>query len=246
MKIVLVSERESLRKQISTHFHPQGLEIIQYWNPIKAMDNLEEIDPDVVLFSAKDFPRHWKPFLTFLRSIRDREQVVFVVLTGDDFDAEEATKAQHIGVSGLVHENLEDRSELGRLREIVARYKEINEVRKEKRYVPDEHDRVGFLFCHPVTLQAVSGAIDDISNYGLRFRPEEPDLVQDIEAGTRVPGCSLRIGDKILSLSCEVVRNEESLSLSFVGLADEEEGQIGRYLKQHVNRELEDVTQTVG
>lgn len=246
MKIVLVSERESLRKHITTHFHPQGLEIIQYWNPIKAMDNLEEIDPDVVLFSAKDFPRHWKPFLTFLRSIRDRDQVVFVVLKGDDFDAEEASKAQHIGANGLVHENLEDRSELGRLREIVVRYKDINEVRKEKRYVPDENDRVGFLFCHPVTLQAVSGAVDDISNYGLRFRPEQPELVQDIQPGTRVPGCSLRIGDEILSLSCEVVRNDQALSLSFAGLNEEEEERIGRYLRQHINRELEGVTHAVG
>ncbi len=246
MKIVLVSERESLRKHIETHFHPQGLEIIQYWNPIKAMDNLEEIDPDVVLFSAKDFPRHWKPFLTFLRSIRDRDKVVFVVLKGDDFDAEEASKAQHIGANGLVHENLEDRSELGRLREIVVRYKDINEVRKEKRYVPDEHDRVGFLFCHPVTLQAVSGTVDDISNYGLRFRPEQPELVQDIQPETRVPGCSLRIGDEILSLGCEVVRNDQALSLSFTGLNEEEEERIGRYLKQHINRELEGVTHAAG
>jgi hypothetical protein len=246
MKIVLVSERESLRKQIATHFHPQGLEIIQYWNPIKAMDNLDEIDPDVVLFSAKDFPRHWKPFLIFLRSIRDRDQVVFVVLKSDDFDAEEASKAQHIGANGIVHENLEDPSELGRLREIVVRYKDINEVRKEKRYIPDKHDRIGFLFCHPITLQAVSGSVDDISNYGLRFRPELPELVQDIQPETRVPGCSLRIGDEILSLTCEVVRNDQALSLSFTGLTEEAGEKIGRYLKQHINRELESVTHTAG
>lgn len=246
MKIILVSERESLREHITTHFHPQGLEIIQYWNPIKGMDNLEEIDPDVVLFSSNDFPRHWKPFLNFLRTIRNRDETVFVVLKGDDFDAEEATKAQHLGANGIVHENLEDRQELGRLREIVARYKEIDEVRKEKRYVPDQNDRVGFLFCHPITLQAVAGSIDDISNFGLRFQPEQPELVQDIESRTRVPGCSLRIGEEILTLTCEVVRNEQALSLQFVGLSSETEDRIGRYLKQHISRELENVAHATG
>ena len=246
MKIILVSERESLREHITTHFHPQDMEIIQYWNPIKGMDNVEEIDPDVVLFSAKDFPRHWKPFLSFLRTIRTRDETVFVVLKGDDFDAEEATKAQHLGANGLVHENLEDRGELGRLREIIARYKKIKEVRAEKRYVPDQNDRVGFIFCHPITLQAVAGQIDDISNRGLRFQPEQPALVRDIDLGTKVSGCSLRIGDEILTLTCKVVRNEQALSLEFAGVSSEKEERIGRYLKQHIRRELENVAHATG
>jgi len=41
MKILLVSERDELREFIKRNFIPRGAEIIQYYNPIKAMDNLD-------------------------------------------------------------------------------------------------------------------------------------------------------------------------------------------------------------
>jgi len=31
------------------------------------MDNISEIQPELVLFSAEDYPRHWKIFLKVLR-----------------------------------------------------------------------------------------------------------------------------------------------------------------------------------
>ena len=74
MKILLVSERDELRDHIRRNFMPRGAEIIQYYNPIKAMDNLDEVDPEVVLFSAQDFPRHWKPFLCYCPSSKEQLQ----------------------------------------------------------------------------------------------------------------------------------------------------------------------------
>src|SRR6056297_1331296 len=144
MKILLVSERDELKGYIRRNFMPRGAEIIQYYNPIKAMDNLDEIDPDVVLFSAQDFPRHWKPFLIFLRDSRAREQCVFVVLTGGEFDHEEADKAQALQVNGIVDERLQDRRELARLKDLVNRYRDIGDARGERRLVPTQTDRVGF------------------------------------------------------------------------------------------------------
>ena len=44
MKILLVSERDELKSYIRRNFMPRGAEIIQYYNPIKAMDNLDELE----------------------------------------------------------------------------------------------------------------------------------------------------------------------------------------------------------
>jgi len=242
MKIVLIAEREELKPLILTHFKPSTSEVIQYWNPIKAMDNIDEIDPDVVLFSARDFPRHWKAFLTFLRGSRSKDHTVFILLKGDEFSFEEASKAQHLGVNGLIHENLENEREIHRLRDLVVRYKEIAEARKEKRYIPGSVDQIDFLFSHPVTLQLVTGTVKDISATGLRFAPDNPLLTRELAPQTRVDAASLRVGQEVISVSCKVIRAKDTVSFSFPDLSDTQREIVNSYLKQHAERELKRVS----
>ena len=238
MKVLLVSERQDLRGQLDRHFNPLGLEVIQYWNPIKAMDNIDEIGPDVVLFSAGDFPRHWKPFLTFLRNHRTRYTTVFVLLRPKDFAFEEASKAQHLGVNGLADDSLADRDDINHLRDLIVRYKEIRDQRHSKRYVPHPEDRIEFIFSHPRTLQFVTGRIEDISASGLRFVPHRSQITGEIEAGANLRHCSLRLGDSILNLACEVIRNDGSLSLRFHDRDSDVQESVEWYLGEHPKREL--------
>ncbi|WP_455382246.1 PilZ domain-containing protein [Salinispira pacifica] len=240
MKIVLVAQRDELREHIRDHFNPQGSEIIQYWNPIKAMDNIDEIEPDLVLFSALDFPRHWKPFLVYLRNSRDRDSTVFVLLKGDNFPFEEASKAHHLGANGIVHEDLENKREISRLKELVSRYKDILEARRERRYIPTAVDRIGFLFSHPETLRMITGTVEDISAGGLRLLPDFPEYAADLTPGTVLPGCSLRAGESLYAVDALVIRNDHSLHIFFKSLTDADRSVISRYLSDHVARELND------
>lgn len=244
MKIVVIAERPEIKDHIRSHFGAQGSEIIQYWNPIKAMDNIDEIEPDLVLFSALDFPRHWKPFLVFLRSSRGRDSTVFVLLKGDNFPFEEASKAHHLGANGIVHEDLENRKELNRLKDLVSRYKDVLESRKEKRHVPDDADRIAFMFAHPDTLRMVTGTVGDISTTGIRFTANVPDYVVDLGPGTSLPACSLRVGDEVISIDCMVVRNERSLHLFFKEMDNANRTLLAAYLDRHGNRALEKAAHT--
>ncbi|TVQ27559.1 MAG: hypothetical protein EA382_03425 [Spirochaetaceae bacterium] len=239
MRILLVCERDEIKTTIRRHFMPRGAEIIQYYNPIKAMDNLDEVDPDVVLFSAQDFPRHWKPFLIFLRNSRAREQCVFVLLRGGDFNADEADKAQALEVNGIMWEQLEDRHELVRLKELVARYRDIGDARREKRLLPTGIDRVGFVFTHPERLDFVFGQIEDLSAAGVSFVAADRRSVMDLNVGDSIPVCSLRIGDHLLSFPAGVVRNERSLSLAFDELTTAHQSMIRAYVDAHAQRQLE-------
>ena len=238
MKVLLVSRRQDLRGQLDRHFNPLGLAVIQYWNPIKAMDNIDEIDPDVVLFSSGDFPRHWKPFLTFLRNHRTRYTTVFVLLRSADFPFEEASKAQHLGVNGLADDSLADRDDIDRLRDLIVRYKEVRDLRYSKRFVPHPEDRIEFIFSHPRTLQFVTGRIEDISATGLKFVPHRSQIADEIDVKTSLRHCSLRLGDSILNLACEVVRNDGSLSLCFQDLSGDVQESVEWYLGEHSKREL--------
>lgn len=239
MKILLVAEREELRTHIRRNFMPRGAEIILYQNPIKAMDNLDEIDPEVVLFSSQDFPRHWKPFLVFLRNTKTREDCVFVILTGDSFDLEEAYKAQTLQVNGIIHERLDDRAELTRLKELVNRYRDIGDARSEKRLAPSQLDHVGFVFTHPSQLELVFGAIEDLSAAGLSFAPFERRKTLNLPVGAVIDPCSLRIGEHILSSRAKVMRNERSLSLYFDTLSEADRALIRSYVESRTQRELE-------
>lgn len=239
MKILLVSEREELKSYIRKNFMPRGAEIVHYFNPIKAMDNLDEVDPDVVLFSALDFPRHWKPFLIFLRDSKAREQCVFVLLTGDQFDHEEADKAQALQVNGIVHERLQNRLELARLKDLVNRYRDIGDARTERRLVPTQIDRIGFVFSHPQRMELITGSVEDLSAAGVALVPADRRKTMDIQIGARVPVCTLRLGENLLDLAGEVVRNERSISFAFAGINDAQRTLIRSYIDGHAQRELE-------
>jgi hypothetical protein len=239
VKILLVSERDELKGYIRRNFMPRGAEIIQYYNPIKAMDNLDEVEPDVVLFSARDFPRHWKPFLIFLRDSKAREQCVFVILRGDDFDHEEADKAQALQVNGIVHERLQNREELSRLKDLVNRYRDIGDARTEKRLAPSQIDRIAFVLTHPTKMEIVFGRVEDLSAAGVSFAPLDRQKTMDLQVGAQINVCSLRIGENILALPARIVRNERSISLAFDRLSDAQRAMIRSYIDGHAQRELD-------
>lgn len=239
MKILLVSERDELRDFIRHNFMPRGSEIIQYFNPIKAMDNLDEVEPEVVMFSAEDFPRHWKPFLVFLRDSKPRDQCVFVILRGEDFDHEEADKAQALGVNGIVDEKLRDRQELSRLKDLVNRYRDIGDPRSEKRMIPTRVDQVRFVFTHPKRMEMIFGHVEDISATGIAVVPYDRHGIMDLAVGSDLNSCSLRIGQNTMSLTARIVRNERSLSLVYGPLNEREQTLIRTYVAGQTQRELE-------
>ena len=241
MKILLVSERDELREFIKQNFIPRGAEIIQYYNPIKAMDNLDEVDPEVVMFSGRDFPRHWKPFLVFLRDTKPRDQCVFVILRGDDFDHEEADKAQALGVNGIVDEQLRDKQELSRLKELINRYRDIGDARAEKRLIPTDVDTVRFVFTHPERMEMIYGHVDDLSATGVAIVPYDRHRIMGLPVGSDLSSCSLRIGENIISFSSRIVRNERALSLVFGALNEGQRALIRSYVAGHSQRDLENI-----
>jgi DNA-binding response OmpR family regulator len=97
-------------------------EIIHYSQALKAMDNIEEINPDAIIINACDFPRHWKTIVQFVRQERSRKGCPVIVLHGDTFTAEDADKAYVIGVNAMVPESLPPREKTGRIQGILNRY----------------------------------------------------------------------------------------------------------------------------
>ena len=238
MKLLLVTEKDTTRVSLESHLRPRGFDFIHYRNPIKAMDNIDEVAPDLVLFSAEDFPRHWKPFIALLRGTRTKEQTAFVLLRGDLFSFDEAAKATHLEVNGVLPERPEDRESLQTLEDIVTRYSSMKEIRNDVRYIPSASDNTEFVFTHPVNYQIITGILFDLSPGGAAFIPDDPKSSSDIPAGSKIKHCSLRLGTEFFNVSCHVVRNSVRIALKFIDITEELEQAIIRYIDMRAEREL--------
>ena len=157
MKALLVIESDRIADIARFYLRPLGFETIRYRNPVKAIDNLEEIDPDAIIMSARDFPRHWKVLVQAVRAERDKDQCVIVLLKGEGFPLEEAAKASYIGVNGVVKDDLDDRREQGRFQQLLKRYMVVDDERAADRIMPSAWDRLDFMFSHPSSLAPIAG-----------------------------------------------------------------------------------------
>lgn len=241
MKALLIVENDEVAKLAAFYLRPLGLDAMRYRDPLKALDNLDEIDPDAVIISARDFPRHWKSIVVNLRSSRPKTECIVILLKGEYFPFEEAAKAAHLEVNGVVKEDFSDRSELSRFQKILKRYVEVDETRASERIEPGAWDRLDYAFSHPKTLAPISGRVDTISLNGLSFIADYTALVADLEPGDGLPDASLRIDRDIVPCPSRVVRNGAVMAFKFEGLAEEHRALLESYLKTRTDREIQNL-----
>ncbi len=239
MKVLLIALKDDFKNLLNYHLNPVGFEIVHYRDPVKALDNLEELNPDLILFNSVDFPRHWKPLLEYLRNIRSKEETVFILIKKDSMGLDEIAKATHLGANGFVSENLSDKQEIYRLEELFRRYKNIKDKRKFHRLIPGECDRIALLFTHPAKTVLINGTIHEISISGASFKPENASLTEDIPIGRIIKHCSLRIAGDIINIDCRVTRNSEELGLQFNSFSAGGHKKLFRYIQDKPKRELE-------
>jgi hypothetical protein len=216
MKLLLVAAGDRHLNVLGFHLRPLGFTIEHLADPVQAITHLDEIEPEAVLFHAGDFPRHWKPALKMAREHHTREELIFVLIAPPDFEVEEAAKAAHLGVNGIVGADLTDKKQLYRLEELFRRYRPMDDKRTVTRVVPSEEEALAFAFTHPARRSLVAGRIREISIKGASFKPGPGSVVSDLEAECLVPACSLKLADGIVDLSARVTRNRAEMGFQFL------------------------------
>ena len=230
--------KEEIRNILQFHLGPLGFEIVHYVNPLNVMDHMQDLDIDIFIFHTGDYPRHWKPFIKLLRDVKSKEAAVFLLVAGRDFEVEEAAKASYLGVNGIIGEDLTDKEQLYRLEQIFKRYKKVDDQRMFERIIPSDSDELNLLFTHPSRYKIVSGIVNEVSKQGISFKPNNPDLTSDLKVGQEIPLCSLRFGDDIVSVDCQLTRNRGELGLEFVTFGQGEHDKLIQYLEDHIKREM--------
>jgi hypothetical protein len=232
MKLLLILASDKNYEILLNSVTPLGFELIRYKHVLKAMDNIDEIDPTAIVISASDFPRHWKTIVQFVRSERSKENTPIVVLRGGTFLLDDANKAFYLGVNGIVSENLDEPMEIDRLQSLLSRYVPVKEKRKAKRFKLDKKLYIEFMFTHPGNNNIVTGKVKDISATGISFQPDQSDILDDLSLSAEILDCSLRIGLEIISPVCRIVHLGENISLEFAAFSELEEDIMKDYIEK--------------
>ena len=231
MKLLLVLGSNDNYDIISKNLMSLGFELIRYRHVLKAMDNIDEICPSSIIISARDFPRHWKIFVQFVRNEYSKEVCPIIVLKGSNFSAEETSKAFFLGVSGIVDDSLSNPEEIDRLQNILSRYVPVTEKRNFHRYFVEPWHRVNFIITNIAGKSIITGEVKTISLGGLSFIPSVSVELGGSALFHEYDECSLRIGDAILSPVCRLVRIGDILSLEFIYFPKDERHLLDQFLE---------------
>ncbi|MDR2552619.1 MAG: PilZ domain-containing protein [Treponema sp.] len=226
MNLLLVLGSDDAYNRISLLLNPLGFEMIRYRHVQKAMDNIDEIDPAGIIISASDFPRHWKTFACFVRYDRPKQDCPIVLLKGSRFPEEETNKAAILEINGLLMESLENPEETKSIHTLLA-----GRSPAKKTGTGENWTRFGFVFSHPKNRNLVTGRVKIVCSMGVSFEPDDPKMIEDLKDGEKLPLCSFRAGDDILSPSCVLRRNGKIMSLDFSSFPRGEKKKLGLYLE---------------
>lgn len=222
MILMLIKGDGPLRWELDKLLKSYGINTVHYSNPIKAMDNMGETDPRIILYSLRDFPRHWKIMLKFLREDQERDKTVFLLLAEEKPSLEEANKALFLGVNGILNYSGRPAELAKSIREIFLRYGSLDFAAGRVALHGTPESPLGFAFRHPRRKNLITGILVTLEETWATFKPHFRHETADLEDGDEILQGSLRVGTSLLSLNAKIVRNTGQLHLEIepASLAD--------------------------
>ncbi|MCL2763512.1 MAG: PilZ domain-containing protein [Treponema sp.] len=222
MKLLLVLGSDSNYGTILENVTPLGFQLIRYRHVLKAMDNIDEIDPAAVIISARDFPLHWKILVQFIRSERPKERCPIMLLKGDYFNEEETAKALFLGVNDIIED-------IDQLRTILG--SQTNADDKPRIFFVEPWHNIGLLVADLWGQSIIIGDVKTISTEGLTFEPMSSHPMDESILHRKLHECSLRAGDSILSPVCRITGTGKTIPADFISFPHNEQDLLNQYLQ---------------
>lgn len=144
MKAVIIAESENIIEEFSQYYKENGYDLIVYRWLMKAMDNIEEIDPDLIFINAEEYPRHWKVLCQYVAGLNKNPKIV--LYSSSVLNDEDKNKAKILNIDSVINSS-EDLQEICTLEEICPTTTEseqeiesesVIEVEPEKDFVHHE------------------------------------------------------------------------------------------------------------
>ncbi|MBQ7906087.1 MAG: hypothetical protein IJ361_10070 [Spirochaetaceae bacterium] len=221
MKAVIIAESENIIEEFSQYYKENGYDIIVYRWLMKAMDNIEEIDPDLIFINAEEYPRHWKVLCQYVAGLNKNPKIV--LYSSSVLNDEDKNKAKILNIDSVINSS-EDLQEICTLEELCPTTTEseqeiesepVIEVEPEKDFV--HHEEVAQEIEIVQEIPKITPEIDvEQDNEIVQEIPEispENEVVQDSEVEQEIK--EVESENKTIQ-SEEIFEEEKKLNCKFL------------------------------
>ncbi len=206
MKALIIAEDDKTAAALKATIQEAGADIISYRWLLKALDNVEEIAPDVVVISTSEYPRHWKTFVQFTKSGIGGIVPKVILYNSRPMTDDEKSKARSLGVFGMI--NSLDENSLEDLKNYVTGKKggDLGSGPLSGKFE--------FVFTNPKNKRLVTGVVRNFSDDRMEFSSDIGDFVKNLAAGDTIKNATLG-ENKIYKYVCARVlsNNDKRLEL---------------------------------
>ena len=226
MKAIIICDDEELIGKVDSALASLSYDTIIYRWLLKALDNIEEIRPDIVIVSASDYPRHWKTLTQFIKSGIAGKIPDVILYVPKSFSETEKMKAQKLGIKGIFDSCDEDGMSF--FRSIVnsptgalspdpekadkARDAEADSISETLSAEGLSAGKIGTaVFTHPKTGAFVTGTIRNLSDGSAEFTADIPSLAAEIASGDKIEELSMRTAGVPTYCTASVVSAENEI-----------------------------------
>lgn len=216
MKALVISDKQEIVDSLQSYLKENNFDIIIYRWLLKALDNIEEIHPDIIFVSASEYPRHWKTLASFVKSGIGGNNIKLFLYDPVPLSEEEVKKAHELGVQALIN-NLSD-LELSKIgsNKINTGLTDNSINTNDKKNNEDKDDEVSFasnkyvdyelILTHPLTGKFVfASAIynSDKDDYECKLN------LEDLAANQTIKYISVldKVDNEIKSFSANIIQN---------------------------------------
>ncbi len=183
MKALIISDDEYVINHLQSLLKSLNFDLITYKWLLKALDNIEEIQPDLIFVSANEYPRHWKTLVQFVKSGIGGKNIAIYLYNSTALSDDDNKKALSLGINGIL---------------LSFEKENIEEIRTNINTIfgnPDKKDKIEvfekgeFLLTNPNTNSLMTGTFNKMSE-------EQFELLFDYDF------TSLNIGNVINNVTC--------------------------------------------
>ncbi|MCR5046679.1 MAG: hypothetical protein K6A42_08885 [Treponema sp.] len=204
MKALLIAEEEEILKPLKAAIQKSGAETIVYRWLLKALDNVEEIAPDVVVISTAEYPRHWKTFVQFTKSGIGGVVPKVILYNSRPMNDDEKSKARSLGVFGMI--NSLDKDSLEELTNYII-------GKKSSDFAEESGTKLEFIFTNPQNNCLVTGKVKKYSQGRIEFTSDSPSFVQNLKVGDTIKRATFGQDKLYKSVAAKVLSNGKILEL---------------------------------
>ena len=175
MKALLIADDDIVIEKIKASLTDEGYDVITYRWLIKAMDNVEEIAPEVIVISASSYPRHWKTLVQFVQSGIGGVIPKVVLYAEREFNDDDLRKSEALHITGIF--NSLDAEGLSELSDILSNIKGKD---------------FSLIFTNPKTGAFITGNISKYENNIISFNPDCPELLSPLVESAQIPQATFK------------------------------------------------------